>query len=102
MGLGDNFSKIHMFLDTHLAWRALPDTQGVGLRNNISSIPAAVTDVRMTPRVTQECLVIRSSSLNRKKEERFPMTPETFRIAQNIPEFLVIVSLSELCVRNVP
>ena len=75
---------------------------GEGLSNNISSIPAAVTDVRMTPRVTQECLWIRSSSRNRKKETRFPITPESSRMVQNIPEFLVIVPLSELFVRKVP
>ena len=79
-----------------------PAIHGVGLSNNITSIPAAVTDVKMPPRLTQEFLWIRSSTRNRKKEERLPMTPESFRIAQNIPEFLVIVSLSELCDRNVP
>ena len=74
----------------------------VYLSSSMSNIPAAVTEVRRAPRVTQVCLRIRSSLRNRKKEARFPMTPESFRIAQNIPEFLVIVSLSELCVRNVP
>ena len=79
-----------------------PDIHGVGLSNNISSIPAAVTDVRMPPRLTQECLWIRSSSRNRKKEERFPITPDSFRIAQKMPEFLVIVSFSEFLARKAP
>ena len=74
----------------------------MGLSVNISSIPAAVTEVRIPPRVTQDCLWIRSSSRNRKKDERFPITPDSLRIAQKMPEFLVIVSLSELSVRKVP
>ena len=109
LALNANIDKIDMKL---LSWLYLtvlwdskicsPAIQGVGLSTNITSIPAAVTEVRIPPRLTQECLWIRSSSRNRKKEERFPMTPDSLRIAQNIPEFLVIVSLSELWDRNVP
>ena len=68
----------------------------------MASTPEMVTEVRIQPSVIQVCLSRISWSWNRKKLIRFPMTLEDMFIAQKIPEFLVIVSSSELFERNVP
>ena len=65
--------------------------------NNIRIRPPAIeTEVRIQPRVILVSLSISVSPLNNRKAIRLPMKPDDIFIAQNIPEFLVIVSGSEL------
>ena len=65
-------------------------------------LPAMETEVKIHPSVILVSLLISSSPLNRRKAMRFPMKPDDMFIAQNIPEFLVMVSGSELLVRINP
>ena len=65
-------------------------------------MPSPDTEVSTAPSSTQvrRCRV--SWSRNKKKAAMFPIKPEVFNMAQNMPEFLVMVTESELRVRNVP
>ena len=83
-------------------WSVLRSAHGVGLMSRVGTNPAAVTPVMMAPSSFQDSSAIISWSKNRKKETRFATRLELMFIAQNIPEFLVIVSSSELFARIGP
>ena len=74
----------------------------MGLIRKTTRMPEPVTAVRMAPSSTQLSSWMTSCSWNRKKETRLAITLELMFIAQNIPEFLVIVSSSEFLARMVP
>jgi hypothetical protein len=57
---------------------------------------------RGIPRVFRVAAVMYSSPWNMKKHCRFPMSSEDMDMAQNIAEFLVMVSGFELLARKVP
>ena len=76
--------------------------QGVGCRRNMVRMPAPATAVSIAPRVIQVVSLMISWSWKRKKEIRFPMMLEDMFMAQNIPEFRVMVSSSEFRARKVP
>ena len=80
----------------------LHSAHGVSLMSRVGTNPAAVTPVMMAPSSFQDSSAIISWSWNRKKETRFATRLELMFIAQNIPEFLVIVSSSELFARIGP
>ena len=65
-------------------------------------MPSPDTEVSTAPSSTQVRRSRISWSWNKKKAAMFPINPEVFNMAQNIPEFLVMVEVSELRVRNVP
>ena len=65
-------------------------------------MPSPDTEVSTAPSSTQVRLSRISWSWNKKKAARFPINPEVFNMAQKMPEFLVIVSSSELLARKVP
>ena len=77
-------------------------THGVGLISSVGTNPEAVTPVMMAPSMTQDSSMIISWSWNMKKETRLATRLELIFMAQNIPEFLVIVSSSELSARIGP
>ena len=70
--------------------------------SSVGTTPEAVTPVMMAPSTTQDSLAMISWSWNMKKETLLAMTLELMFIAQNIPEFLLIVVSSELSARIVP
>ena len=94
--LRDNFKVVST------DWSVLRSTHGVGLISRVGTNPAAVTPVIMAPSSFQDSSAIISWSWNKKKETRFATKLELMFIAQNIPEFLVIVSSSELSARIGP
>ena len=65
-------------------------------------MPSPDTAVSTAPSSTQVRRSRVSWSWNKKKAARFPINPEVFNMAQKMPEFLVMVTESELRVRNVP
>ena len=65
-------------------------------------MPSPDTAVSTAPSSAQVRRSRISWSWNKKKAARFPIKPEVFNMAQNMPEFLVMVTESELRVRKVP
>ena len=80
--------------DDQRSWKIEDKIDCFDLRDSFS--PAKDTEVRIAPRVILVSFSISSFPLNKRKAMRFPMKPEDMFMAQNMPEFLVMVSGSEL------